>query len=126
MIQKGGSLKRLSVIGIVTILFGLTALPAMAYSNYRSEEVYAFGNREGYSMGYRRGIEDYRNHRKFDYKSDGAYKNGEYGYRKEFGHKGEYKNGFKNGFQRGYDDAFYSRGYHEPHARYEDRYGRRY
>ena len=59
MTQKSSLLKKMSLVGIVTVLCGLTALPVMAYTRFHTEDVFAFGNREGYSMGYRRGREDY-------------------------------------------------------------------
>ena len=61
---------------------------------------------------------------KYDFKHDGAYKHADYGYRDEYGHKGDYKRGFKDGFERGYDDAFYSRGNHEPRVRFQFEYRR--
>ena len=124
MTQKSSLLKKMSLVGIVTVLCGLTALPVMAYTRFHTEDVFAFGNREGYSMGYRRGRDDYANHMKYDFKHDGAYKHADYGYRDEYGHKGDYKRGFKDGFERGYDDAFYSRGNHEPRVRFQFEYRR--
>ena len=123
MTQKSALIKKMSLVGIVTILFGLTAFPVGASSRYYPEDVYHFGNREGYSMGFRRGKEDYANRVRYNYSSDSAYKHADYGYRDDYGHKGDYKRGFKDGFAKGYDDAFYSCGYHEPRGRnvYDER-----
>jgi len=120
MIRNGELAKRISLIGMVAVLCGITALPVMAYSSYRTQDVYNFGAREGYSFGYKRGQEDYRAGRKFDFKEDGAYREGDYGYRKEYGHKGDYKRGFKEAFERAYYDGFYSRGYHGQRGGYFD------
>jgi hypothetical protein len=92
------------------ILIGSTlSVSADQYYRYSEREVREIGRGNGYDLGYIEGRRDERQHFRFDFKNNRAYKDGKIGYRSEYRHDGNYKQGFREGFEVGYRDGYYGR-----------------
>ncbi len=63
----------------------------------------------GYRAGYDRGLQDARG-RRYDYRRDNVYRDGNWGYDGRYGDRDDYRRSFQQGFASGYDAAFYGRG----------------
>jgi hypothetical protein len=63
----------------------------------------------GYRAGYDRGLQDARG-RRYDYRRDNVYRDGNRGYDGRYGDRDDYRRSFQQGFASGYDAAFYGRG----------------
>lgn len=68
------------------------------------EQRVAFNN--GYQLGYGHGANDRYYGRSYDVDRHKAYRDGDSGFRREFGDKDDYKRVFRNGFERGYRDGY--------------------
>ncbi|MEO8500624.1 MAG: hypothetical protein ABI565_06895 [Vicinamibacteria bacterium] len=70
---------------------------------YNVERI-AFDN--GYRDGQREGVKDDRHRDRFEYRDEGRYRDGDAGYRREYGPRYEYvsvyRRGFAEGYRRGY------------------------
>jgi hypothetical protein len=93
------------------------------------------GYNRGYHDGLNRGRHDGEHNDRFDFWRERCYRNGDAGYRREFGPKYEYVNGYRRGYEEGYRRAYrqtrfdyrgdYHRGYGDDRYRddgYRDRY----
>ena len=60
----------------------------------------------GYQDGLREGSDDARDGDRFDPYSEGAYKEGDGGYKRSYGNKKAYEQIYRQGFMRGYTEAF--------------------
>jgi hypothetical protein len=67
----------------------------------------------GYRVGYDRGLQDSRG-RRYDYRRDNAYRDGDWGYDRRYGDRDDYRRSFQQGFVAGYDAAYYGRGSRYP------------
>jgi flagellar biosynthesis/type III secretory pathway protein FliH len=63
----------------------------------------------GYEEGYRAGLADRQDGTRFDYRSNFAYRDANYGYTGMYVDQPQYNYYFQQGFQRGYEDGYYSR-----------------
>ena len=63
----------------------------------------------GYNDGYERGLDDGRDRRRNDPVGEGRYRDGDHGYKREYGprevYKIRYREGFLQGYTRGYEDG---------------------
>ena len=77
----------------------------------------------GYRDGIREGEKDDRRDDRFNYRDEGRYRDGDAGYRREYGPKYEYVSAYRRAFAEGY-----RRGYANvrSHYRYDERDRRRY
>src|SRR5258708_9187832 len=66
----------------------------------------------GYATGLDRGRDDDRNHRSFNPANSSHYRDGDSGYRSEYGSREAYRQGYRAAFRRGYEIGYreYSRG----------------
>lgn len=89
------------------------AMPAAAYAqwgggipprNTRAIETPAY--RAGYERGIRRGEDDSRGNQRYDYASKSDYRNGDAGYRRDYGDRERYRLEFRVGFEAGYRNGF--------------------
>jgi hypothetical protein len=60
----------------------------------------------GYQDGLREGADDARDGDRFDPYDEGAYKEGDGGYKRSYGNKKAYEQIYRQGFMRGYQEAF--------------------
>lgn len=60
----------------------------------------------GYEDGYRKGLDDGRDRDRFDPHRYREYRNGNRGYRGEYGPKSAYQQAFRSGFERGYGEGY--------------------
>jgi hypothetical protein len=83
----------------------------------------------GYRDGLREGAKDDRRGERFDYRDEGRYRDGDSGYRREFGPRFEYvaayRHGFAEGYRRGYASVRAHRRYDDRDWRDDGRYDRR-
>lgn len=70
---------------------------------------------EGYERGARSGGDDGQRNREFDYTNKSDYRNGDGGYRREYGDQNRWRIDFRLGFEFGYRDGY---------GRYRPNYGR--
>lgn len=107
-------MKRTILLSMIALLLVGTTTNIFAdnrrYRDYSEREVKELGARNGYQLGLRAGFADARQGYKLDYKRNPDYKFGRVGYRGEFRHEGDYKDGFRRGFESGYREA-YNRAY---------------
>ncbi len=96
------SMMALLLVGTTTTIFA----DHRDYRQYSEREIRELGARNGYQMGLRAGFADVREGYRFDYKRNPDYKFGLVGYRGEYRHDGNYKNGFRKGFEAGYREAY--------------------
>ncbi len=120
-----------TVITASLLLMMLATISASAQYRYRLSErqVREIGYRNGYQYGIREGRFESRSGRRFDPKDCRAYRDGRWGYRDEYHHDGNYRDGFRNGFLAGYREGFNGGGgyWGRDNDRWDrnDRWGRR-
>jgi hypothetical protein len=90
-------LNRYRFFSAVLLAVGVTAGSACASPLYASR---------GYREGLSHGRNDARSGRSFSYERDAEYRDGDRGYRREYGDRNEYRRSFRQGFQAGYTEAF--------------------
>lgn len=112
-------------VGALTVL--AMAAPAWARADdYRrnrggyGREVYSAGYERGYYEGAKEGARDARGGRRFEYRDEGRYRDGDHGYRSSYGPRREYTQGFRRGYEEGYRRGYATR----RHAYENRRYGR--
>jgi hypothetical protein len=70
---------------------------------------YDLAYQTGLNDGYEAGLDDGRDNRRFDPVSEGRFRSGDHGYRREYGpkeyYKLNYRDAFKLGYERGYNDG---------------------
>lgn len=77
---------------------------------------------EGFERGSRAGGDDGRTNREFNYQNRSDYRNGDQGWRREYGDRDRWRIDFRLGFEFGYRES-YGR-YRPGYGGYNDRYGR--
>lgn len=128
-------MRRTILLSMIALLLVGTTINSFAdhrrYREYSEREIRELGARNGYELGLRAGFADAREGYKFDYKRNPDYKFGLIGYRGEYRHDGNYKDGFRKGFESGYREG-YNRAYNNRRGggwgnrdRYDDRDYRR-
>ena len=120
----------------------LAPAPAGAQPGWRQGPAYGQGPAydNGYRAGFDIGARDARDGRAFDVRRHDEYRDGDRGYDRRYGNRGQYKQVFRTGFDRGYNDGYArygragraiprNRGYEYPRSsrypdyeRYPDRY----
>ncbi len=93
-----------------------------AASRYRIDRI-AFDN--GYRDGLREGQKDDRHHDRYYYRDEKRYREGDAGYRRDYGPRNEYVNAYRRGFQEGYGQGYSDRRGHGYGDRHNDRHSRR-
>jgi hypothetical protein len=93
----------------VAMFLGGCAIPVGAQVRYPGRGVYdvrgpAYDN--GYRRGYDQGIADARSRRAADVRRQREYRDGDWGYDRRLGSKGEYKERFRDGFEAGYRQGY--------------------
>lgn len=103
------------------LLFGLFFLPSEAEAQWGRDDRYYggyYGDRDfsayeqriafnnGYQLGYGQGSNDRFYGRGYDVDRHKAYRDGDSGFRREFGDKDDYRRVFRSGFERGYRDGY--------------------
>jgi hypothetical protein len=117
-------MRRLKEIGMaLTMLLALSGLAVATHDkdDYHGGSIEArqHGYEHGYRDGFHHGREDLERRASYNFRTE-DYKDGERGYGKYMGDKGDYKKGYREGYEAGYGDAYYSRP-----GRFADIYGRR-
>jgi hypothetical protein len=88
---------------------------------YGYAETHRIGHAKGYEEGFDEGRKDAERRRGYNVRRHDDFRDGDEGYKRDYGPKSEYVRGFRTGFEEGYRDAYRSRaGY----ARDDYRYGR--
>ena len=82
------------------------------------------GYAQGYEEGFDEGRKDAERGRGFSVRRHDEFRDGDRGYRREYGPRHLYVDGFRSGFEEGYRDAYQSRYGRYGRDRYGDRYGR--
>lgn len=90
------------------------------YGRY-DDGTFRIGYNRGYDDGYKEGGKDGRRGERFSFWDEGRYRNGDRGYRRNYGPRWQYSDGYRNGFEAGY-----RRGYAAFSRRYDRRYDRGY
>jgi hypothetical protein len=95
-------------------LTAVVALAAPAIASAQSQ--WGFSNNdpaygEGYGRGQRAGTEDFRRGDRYDFIDESDYRNGERGYRSQYGSRDRYRDLFRRGFQEGYRFGYDAYGY---------------
>jgi hypothetical protein len=67
----------------------------------------AFDN--GYRDGLREGEKDNSHHDRYNYRDERRYREGDAGYRRDYGSRYEYVNTYRDGFEEGYSQAYSNR-----------------
>jgi flagellar biosynthesis/type III secretory pathway protein FliH len=60
----------------------------------------------GYSEGYERGLDDGKDHDRYDPVRHSDYREAEQGFKREYGSKDAYRNNYRTGFRQGYEDGY--------------------
>ncbi|MGE0394093.1 MAG: hypothetical protein AB7I25_12840 [Vicinamibacterales bacterium] len=60
----------------------------------------------GQADGYRRGFDDGHDRHRYDATREGAYRDGDAGYFKDYGSKDAYRRNYRDGFRQGYEDGY--------------------
>ena len=78
-----------------------------SYDNRYDQRDSAFdeGYRRGHHEGLREGSHDSRRNARYQFR-DGRYRDGDTGYRRQYGSRGSYVAGFRRGYQVGYDRGY--------------------
>jgi hypothetical protein len=86
--------------------------PADAQPGWRQTAAYGPAYDNGYRAGLDVGARDARDGRAFDVRRHDEYRDGDRGYDRSYGNRGQYKQDFRAGFDRGYSDGYsrYGRG----------------
>lgn len=112
MLRVNGRNARLVMATLVAMLTLGSSFSVLADRRYDKNYVREIGRRNGFEFGEREGRRDIQSRDRFDYKRSRIYRDGDVGYRDDFGHRGDYRNGFRDGFEAGYRNGYnnYGRG----------------
>jgi hypothetical protein len=116
-------MKSIRFVPVVALALGVLSTSACAtgyayggqrdrgYGGYGGyDRGYAGAERIAYDNGFREGIrageKDARKHHRFEPRRDGDWRDGDNGYRREYGDRGFYRRNFRNGFEAGYAQGF--------------------
>jgi len=98
-------MKRLLLVPAVGGMVLALASPAAAQFGGRTDRYYGSSG-IAYDNGYREGVpegqKDARSRDPFEFRDEGDWRNGERGYRREYGDRGRYRQSFRAGFEAGY------------------------
>ena len=114
-------MKRLLIVPVFGLAVSALAAPAHAQLgglldgdrlNYAAEarQPYYESRRIAYDNGYREGLKegekDGRKRDGYDFRDEGAWRNGDKGYNRSFGDRDRYRVTFRTGFEAGYNDGY--------------------
>jgi hypothetical protein len=103
MTHRTGLVTALALVAVLGLTVPAVAQPARVYG-------YGEMQRLAYDNGYRRGLEDgqrdARDRRSFDARRDNDYRNGDWGYNRRYGPRGQYRQDFRNGYEAGYSAGY--------------------
>jgi flagellar biosynthesis/type III secretory pathway protein FliH len=107
------------MVPALTLAAWAFALPAHAQLSrvattlaYSADERISYfdARRAAYDNGYREGLKegekDARRGDRFDFRDEGAFRDGDRGYRRQFGDRDRYRQAFRSGFSDGYSEAY--------------------
>ncbi len=102
--------RRVLLISVLALAAPAAALEARAqWGSSGGQPAY----REGYERGVRSGNEDLRRGQAFNFSDEGDYRDGDAGYRREYGridgYRTEFRRGYQDGYRVGYDGSRYGR-----------------
>jgi flagellar biosynthesis/type III secretory pathway protein FliH len=76
-------------------------------TDYRGAELLRQAVNNGYRQGYNQGVNDRRYRRSYNFRDDGLYRSGTFGYQ-SYVARDQYQYYFQQGYQRGYEDGYRS------------------
>ncbi len=92
------------------VLLSATPPLALAQSRFRPDDGKAMAYRAGYSDGYRDGMRqgsfDFREHRRYNYRTREFNRADRY-VQRGFRYRGDYRRGYKEGYRAGYDSSYF-------------------
>jgi hypothetical protein len=97
---------------LATVLVAGLSWPATAGAQWRPPQQGGYYDGQGvaYDNGYRSGLEqgarDVGDGRAFDLRRHDQYRDGDRGYDRRYGNRGQYKQAFRDGFERGYREGY--------------------
>ena len=92
------------------VLLAATPPLALSQSRFRPYDPKVIAYRAGYSDGYRDGMRqgsfDFREHRRYNYRTREFDRADRY-IQRDFRYRGDYRRGYKEGYRAGYDNSYY-------------------
>lgn len=85
-----------------TAIVGASAPAATAPDQWGTGGAQGYAYREGYDRGLRAGEEDSRRNQSFNFTDESDYRNGDAGYRSQYGNRTLYRDDFRRGYSEGY------------------------
>jgi hypothetical protein len=112
--------RHLYIVTGLTLAFAALAAPARAQLNGSMTSVLAYADdqptpyydarRVAYDNGYREGLKegekDGRRGDRFEFRDEGSFRDGDKGYRRQFGDRERYRQVFRSGYSDGYQNAY--------------------
>jgi hypothetical protein len=103
-------MKRSLAVPVFGVLALALAAPASAQFGRPSDRSGYYGSGPAYDNGYREGIKegekDARSRDAFEFRDEGDWRDGDHGYRGEYGDRSFYRRVFRDGFEAGYADGY--------------------
>ncbi len=99
---------------------------ARGYGGYDERYTSRIGFDNGYRDGLRAGGNDDRHDRRFNFRDEGRYRDGDPGYRRDYGPRYAYIEGYRRGFEDGYRAGYRFETRREDNRRWDERHDRRY
>ncbi len=104
------SIKRNLLAGVGGLFLLALAAPANAQFGRPNRDGYYGAGRVGYENGYREGVKegekDARSRDAFEFRDEGDWRDGDVGYRGQYGSRDVYRRVFRDGFEAGYADGY--------------------
>ena len=104
------SIKRYLLVPAVSAFALALAAPASAQFGRPSDRYGYYGAGPAYDNGFREGIKegekDARSRDAFEFRDEGDWRDGDRGYRREYGSRNTYQRVFRDGFEAGYADGY--------------------
>jgi hypothetical protein len=105
----------------IGVVLGAPAHHDSRYDGY-ARDTYRHGYDRGFDEGQRRGVKDARHHHAFEHSRDGAFRDGDRGYKGWMGPRSVYADGYRAGYEAGYRSGYsrFAPGYRDD-GRWRDR-----
>jgi hypothetical protein len=97
-----------ALVALLAFPYAIPDLDAAQRNNLRQvqrrfeEPAYA----RGYADGRARGLQDGRNHERYDPTGSREYRNADQGFQESYGSRDAYRNNYRAGFRQGYEDGY--------------------